>query len=117
MSSNSLQGPISKDFCSFYILGFLDLSHNMLNRSVPSCLFSLSAIEYLHLNNNIISGHITHAFGSEYTNSLAVLGLSHNNLSGEIPTVTGNFTSLSALILKGNQFNSSIPIELCKLNE
>jgi len=89
----------------------------MLNGFVPSCLFSLLAIESLDLGGNILSGHITHAFDSKYAKSLVALDLSHNNLSGEIPAFIGNFTSLSALILRGNQFNSSIPIELCKLNE
>ena len=43
------------------------------------------------------------------------LGLSDNQLSGEIPTWLGNLTNLKLLALQGNQLNGEIPTELSNL--
>lgn len=116
LSSNSLEGPIPKDWCGLYSLYVLDLSHNRLNGTVPMCLNSITdptSIRYLYLNGNRLNGHILDAFYN--TSSLLILDLSNNVLTGQIPTCIGNLNGLQALLLRGNQFHSQIPFQLCNL--
>ena len=97
--------------------------------SIPKCLWSFENLTSLHLTGNILSGTI----GDLSAASLLVeLSLSHNLLSGTIPTsaqniqsldlsynkLTGEFdnhipyTNESAVILEINRLSGGLPVEL-----
>ena len=67
----------------------------------------------LILSQNQLSGEIPLELSNLY--KLTVLGLSGNDLSGEIPPELGKLVSLERLSLNGNQLSGEIPLELGNL--
>ncbi|PWZ43737.1 Leucine-rich repeat receptor-like tyrosine-protein kinase PXC3 [Zea mays] len=61
----------------------LNLSHNLLDGSIPSNINSLGELEILDLSHNALSGAVPSSLWS--LQSLTLLDLSYNNLSGSIP--------------------------------
>ncbi|XP_051136981.1 receptor-like protein EIX2 [Andrographis paniculata] len=62
----------------------LNLSHNFLDREIPSKIGELTSLESLDLSNNNLVGRIPNSLSNLYL--LSRLNLSNNNLSGAIPT-------------------------------
>ncbi|KAK4568044.1 hypothetical protein RGQ29_003698 [Quercus rubra] len=87
----------------------LDLRNNKLQGSLP--IPSPSIITY-SVSNNTLTGEIPKMICN--LSSLDALDLSYNNLSGMLPDCLGNLSfSLSFLNLKRNNFNGKIP-QICK---
>jgi hypothetical protein len=74
---------------------------------MPISIELLSRLEYLSLENNLISGSISSSLG--YLNSLRYIYLNNNKLSGELPKSLGYLDSLYHLDLKDNLLSGSIP--------
>ena len=90
-------------------LRFLDLRNNKLQGSLP--IPSPSIITY-SVSNNTLTGEIPKMICN--LSSLDALDLSYNNLSGMLPDCLGNLSfSLSILNLRRNNFHGSIP-QICK---
>ena len=90
-------------------LQFLDLSNNKLQGSLP--IPPPSIFSYL-VSNNTLTGEIPQIICN--LSSLFVLDLSYNNLSGMLPDCLGNLGfSLSVLNLRRNNFHGNIP-QVCK---
>ncbi|KAK2647939.1 hypothetical protein Ddye_015428 [Dipteronia dyeriana] len=84
----------------------LDLSFNKLQGPLP--ISSISTVVYYIVSNNNLSGELSPLIC--YQNSLQVLDLSNNSLSGKLPQCLGNFSySLSMINLQNNKFRGSIP--------
>ncbi|KAL4633496.1 hypothetical protein ACB092_04G126600 [Castanea dentata] len=87
----------------------LDLSYNKLQGSLP--IPSPSIITY-SVSNNTLTGELPQMICNP--SSLVSLDLSYNNLSGMLPDCLGNLSfSLSILNLRRNNFHGNIP-QLCK---
>ncbi|XP_022744340.1 receptor-like protein 12 isoform X3 [Durio zibethinus] len=106
LSSNSLTG-----FDEFPVvlpwskLGYLKLDSNILQGSLP--VPPLSTIFY-SISNNSITGEIPQLLCN--LSSLSILDVSHNNLSGEIPLCLSNFSKyLLVLSVRSNNFHGPIP--------
>ncbi|XP_010656508.1 receptor-like protein 13 isoform X2 [Vitis vinifera] len=112
LSRNHLDGVVPTSLCKLNELRFLDLSHNKIGPTLPPCA-NLKKMKFLHLENNELSGPIPHVL-SEAT-SLVTLNLRDNKLSGPIPHWISLLSKLRVLLLKGNELEDSIPLQLCQL--
>ncbi|KAH0772485.1 hypothetical protein KY290_009622 [Solanum tuberosum] len=127
LSNNKIQGRIPDWAWSNWMFSLLDLniSHNMLT-SVDS--IPLQSLDTIDLRSNLLQGSLpipsnstTFFFISHNTltgeipssicnlTSLIMLDLATNNLRGEIPQCFGNITSLQVLDMRHNNLSGNIP--------
>ncbi|AES64030.1 LRR receptor-like kinase family protein [Medicago truncatula] len=127
--------PPSSPFLNITSLSVLDLSGNPFNSSIPSWLFNISTLTYLSLSesssliglvpsmlgrwklcklqvldlsSNFITGDIADTIEamSCSNQSLMLLDLSYNQLTGKLPHSLGKFTNLFRLDISRNTVNS-----------
>ncbi|KAJ8450018.1 hypothetical protein Cgig2_029380 [Carnegiea gigantea] len=79
---------------------------------LPPELVKLPFVQSIDFAYNYLSGGIPLEWASLQLKSISLLA---NRLSGEIPKVLGNITSLTYLNLEANQFTGKVPDELGKL--
>ncbi|KAM3751268.1 hypothetical protein ACB098_04G096000 [Castanea mollissima] len=124
LSNNKISGPIPNGYLSYnFLTGFhqhpvilpwtnlrnLDLSNNKLQGSLP---IPPPSIFSYSISNNTLTGEIPQMICN--LSSLVSLDLLYNNLSGMLPDCLGNLRfSLSILNLRRNNFHGNIP-QLCK---
>ena len=68
-------------------------------------------LTFLTLSHNQLSGEIPTDIGN--LTNLNSLSLGYNQLTGEIPPEIGNLTNLEYLYLGNNQLSGEIPEEIC----
>ncbi|KAF2571326.1 hypothetical protein F2Q70_00001567 [Brassica cretica] len=78
----SFTGDIPLSLCNQTYQGVLDLSHNNFSGSIPRCLSN--SVEYLNLRNNNLIGRLPDIF--DKTGSLRALDVSHNQITGKLPS-------------------------------
>lgn len=89
----------------------------ILTGNLPSWVFKLGLQKVL-FSENRLTGSMHDSFTSSLENSrrkLLVLDISHNLLSGEIPSVLGYFSSLQFLNLSKNSLIGGIPASIKEL--
>ncbi|KAJ9153464.1 hypothetical protein P3X46_026899 [Hevea brasiliensis] len=90
----------------------IDFSNNLLDGPIPSSLFHLPSLRYLFLQNNSLTGHISHF----QFHKLRYLDLSNNLLDGPIPSSVSRLVNLRVLILSSNnKLIQEIPPSICEL--
>lgn len=92
---------------------FLSASYNSLTGSIPSTFGSLSQLQELRFENNLLNSSIPSELGR--MNTLTILSLMRNKLSGPIPPSFGLLSSLEELYLNSNRLSSGVPLELCSM--
>ncbi|XP_050254907.1 receptor-like protein EIX2 [Quercus robur] len=115
------------------LLGFLDLSDNLLSGALPNCFMHWPNLFILNLAGNNFFGEVPSSLGLLLM--LVTLSLRNNNFSGDFPLSLKNCSSLKfmdlgnkvpariaeglpqliVLILRSNKFNGSIPWHICQL--
>ncbi|TYI08770.1 hypothetical protein ES332_A09G024400v1 [Gossypium tomentosum] len=106
LSDNKLSGPIPSQIGNLSNLRSLILATNKLSGRIPLQISGLSLYE-LDLSHNIISGDIPSQLN--FQNYSQNIFLSHNLLLGVIPSQFGNLTDLSSLDLSWNNLTGTIP--------
>ncbi|KAH9743554.1 LRRNT 2 domain-containing protein [Citrus sinensis] len=111
LSNNSFSGPIPSDIGDrMPMLTDMDISHNLLNGTIPLSIGRLSSLTTLSISNNNLTGHIP-----EFWNGLPFLyavDVSNNSLSSEIPSSMGSLRYLRFLMLSNNRLSGEIPSTL-----
>ncbi|XP_062015937.1 receptor-like protein EIX2 [Rosa rugosa] len=116
---NSIEGQLPKTIGRLSSLQLLDLSHNNLSGSIPDVFGNLSSLLDLYLGFNSIEGQLPKTIGRLC--SLQLLDLSRNNHSGEFSEfIQGLFgcggNSIRILLLSGNQLTGRIPERIGSLS-
>lgn len=93
-------------------LYYVDLRANLLHGPFPTLNFH--NLQYFFVSNNNLTGEIPLLICN--ASSLEVLDLSHNSLSGMIPKCLANFSVLSVLDLRMNNLHGTIPATFGKGN-
>ncbi|XP_077224839.1 LRR receptor-like serine/threonine-protein kinase EFR [Tasmannia lanceolata] len=107
LSENHLQGNIPSTLGNFQYLEVFDVSKNNLSGSIPTQVLSISSLSNsLNLSHNSFTGPLRFEIELKL---LQRLDVSDNVLTGEIPSMLGNFLSLEELFMGGNFFQGSIP--------
>jgi hypothetical protein len=73
----------------------------------------LTTLGFLDVSNNAFQGSIPAATGELVL--LDVLNMSHNSFTGPIPSQLGHLAQLEALDLSSNELSGSIPLQLASL--
>ncbi|XP_021800005.1 receptor-like protein 12 [Prunus avium] len=114
ISQNKLTGEISPLICDLSALQFLALSDNKLSGMLPQCLGDFSDdLRVLSVRNNYFHGVLPQA----YTSNLRIFDVSYNQLQGELPRALANCVMLESLILSNNEFHDVFPFWLGTLPE
>ncbi|XP_008229398.1 PREDICTED: probable LRR receptor-like serine/threonine-protein kinase At4g08850 [Prunus mume] len=93
----------------------VNLTGSGLRGTLHSFSFSsFPSLLSLNLSHNSISGTIPSEIG--FLKSLQILDLSENNLNGSIPHEVGLLGNLTILSLHNNELSGNIPLEICMLN-
>ncbi|GKV33883.1 hypothetical protein SLEP1_g42329 [Rubroshorea leprosula] len=136
---NRISGSIPSSFGNITQLLILQLHDNYLRGLIPSCMGNCSQLESLRLDSNFLFGNIpkelfslSHVFelnlsrnsftgqlpidlaGGKMTN-LVQLNVSHNRLSGGIPSALGDCLMLEGLWMSDNLFEGGIPSSINNL--
>lgn len=116
LSSNKLSGTISSSFRNVSNVSWLNLSNNSLHGEISQVLRNIQRVLVLDLRGNRFSGIIPPEIGQRHVfQMLRVLRLSHNLLSGRIPSSLCQLPSLQILDLAANNLSGSIPLCICSL--
>jgi Leucine-rich repeat (LRR) protein len=121
LEKNRFTGAIPPELGTMPNLRILTLNDNNLTGSLPASFgaFTLQGtkstsrtqnaqtLELLDMSNNQLSGSVPREWGNMAV--LTTLNLSNNRLSGVLPQELGNMSSLERLNLSRNQFSGSIP--------
>jgi hypothetical protein len=118
LTGNHLSGGIPNELGNLTGLSHMDFSDNELSGEIPAFLSNLVSVVGLYLQKNRLNGSIVGLL-SESTawHQMQTLNLSHNLLSGPIPSTIGNLSGLSYLDVRGNELEGAIPNELGKLSQ
>ncbi|OAY33054.2 hypothetical protein MANES_13G063066v8 [Manihot esculenta] len=120
ISYNQLQGQVPKSLANCSSLQLVDFGLASCNLThFPNFLQNQHGLEYLDLSSNSLQAQIPSWMCSISTNSMDFLNLSHNLLTGrQLPHCLSNFSDLSMLDLRRNNFHGIIPAawrDDCKL--
>ncbi|GLJ20846.1 hypothetical protein SUGI_0380110 [Cryptomeria japonica] len=119
LSKNQLSGTVPPEFGKMQQLRRLVLWQNHFvsgssGLSILTVLTNCSSLENLQLSHNYLTGVLPTTIG-RLSNSLSYLVLASNEIGGNIPDEIGNLTNMVLLDLGANQFNGTIPSTLGKL--
>ncbi|CAL5399084.1 unnamed protein product [Camellia sinensis] len=116
LSSNSFSGPIPPSIGNLFNLYWLDLSVNKLSGTIPVSpgLDMLVNAKHFHCGSNQLSGEIPSQLFKSNMSLIHVL-FNNNALSGKIPSTLGLVQTLEILFLSNNQLTGPLP-DLTGLN-
>ncbi|KAF3435148.1 hypothetical protein FNV43_RR22235 [Rhamnella rubrinervis] len=101
LRNNQFWGPIPWNIGEVMpFLELLDISNNSFNGSIPLSVGNLNQLEALVISNNHLTGEIPNIWAN--MSSLKILDMSNSRFSGTFPTSMGSLTRLHYFILSNN---------------
>jgi Leucine-rich repeat (LRR) protein len=113
LGENKLEGQIP-DVAALPNLKILKLDHNNLTGGIPINIDALHSLEVLNLSYNLLDRTLDLPFTSTLP-KLYHLDLSHNRLWWAIPPQIGLLTGLKILRLNDNRLSEAIPSQMANL--
>ncbi|KAK7844200.1 receptor-like protein eix2 [Quercus suber] len=117
LSKNRFSGSLTP-LCKINggLLGFLDVSDNLLSGALPNCFMHWPNLFILNFAGNNFSDEAPSSLG--LLSMLVTLSLRNNNFSGKVPAwIAEGLPQLIVLILRSDKFNGSIPWHICQLKK
>ncbi|XP_045796189.1 probable leucine-rich repeat receptor-like protein kinase At1g35710 [Trifolium pratense] len=112
LNNNSFSWTFPISLNNLTKLEYLDMSYNFLTGSLPISLRNFSQLKTLNISHNFLLGTL-HSNLFPFTYNKASIDLSHNNISGEIPSTLGDFQQL---LLNRNNLSGTIPQSICNVS-
>ncbi|KAB2059568.1 hypothetical protein ES319_A11G314300v1 [Gossypium barbadense] len=109
LSNNSFSGSLFELVCHSLSRGRIEvlfIDKNLLTGEIPDCWNHLESLKILNLGNNNLTGKIPPSLGRT---GLHWLNLRNNSMFGELPSTLQNLTNLCILDLSENHFSGNIP--------
>ncbi|XP_071738685.1 receptor kinase-like protein Xa21 [Rutidosis leptorrhynchoides] len=110
-NDNQFLGPIPDTIGNWSMINRLGIDSNELEGIIPLSLGNCYRLKVLYRDNNRLSGNIPKQLLQLSSLSIGV-DLSHNNLSGSLPSEIGDLKMLSFLKLSHNDLSGNIPSSL-----
>ncbi|KAJ6805283.1 putative LRR receptor-like serine/threonine-protein kinase isoform X2 [Iris pallida] len=107
-------GVIPEELQNLTYLFELQLSQNYLTGPLPAFIGNFTAMQYLSIGINGLSGNVPKELGK--LQKLVSLGMGTNNFSGSLPLEFGNMTNLQKLYIDSAGVGGELPSTLSKLN-
>ncbi|CAN1813398.1 Receptor-like protein 34 [Linum perenne] len=114
LSSNRFRGPLDPSISKLQSLSILELDDNNFSSPIPNSLAELKNLTLLRLRNCELIGTFPQKIAQSLT-LLEILDLSNNHLQGPIPRSLFELPSFCILLLSSNRFRGSIPDSLAEL--
>ena len=106
----NIQGILASGLDGFGVVS-LNLSRSKLSGIISPALANIQSLRVLDLSSNNMTGPIPPQLGNNLHN-LEILSLFENSLNGTIPPSLGNLSNLSELLLYSNDLSGTIPLEI-----
>ncbi|KAF7121484.1 hypothetical protein RHSIM_Rhsim13G0188900 [Rhododendron simsii] len=110
LSWNNLDGEIPSALSECSELQTLSLSVNNFRGRIPWEIGNLTMLKKLYLGRNNLEGEIPHQLGQL---KLEVLQMQSDGLTGLVPPVIFNISSLTYVSLVNNTLSGSLPMDMC----
>ncbi|MED6144176.1 hypothetical protein PIB30_013062 [Stylosanthes scabra] len=133
LRSNQFSGSIPTEICQLHWLKILDFAKNRLLGPIPDCLHNMTSMisKYASIDEFFITipiwktiqmfrfGLTLYTKGTEfsYVNSMYVIDLSNNSLSGMMPSELFSLARLQSLNLSHNQLTGMLSQEIGNLKQ
>ncbi|KAK7851170.1 receptor-like protein 1, partial [Quercus suber] len=111
LSNNFFEGQIPCGLGSFDVI---NLSHNLLSGFLPSCL-NLRDVRHILLRGNKLTGSLPKVVFN--SSSLLTVDIRDNSFSGSIPEGISELSNSRVLLLSGNHFSGMIHKQMCQLKK
>ncbi|CAM8927364.1 unnamed protein product [Rhodiola kirilowii] len=106
LSNLNLSGSVPEFLSELQDLTFIDLSFNQLTGPLPRSVNKLRSLLGLSLNRNQLTGFIPDTYG-KFTGNVPQIILSHNQLSGELPSSL-SLLNFSKIDISRNKLNGDV---------
>ncbi|CAI5952263.1 unnamed protein product [Closterium sp. NIES-65] len=114
LAGNRIGGVIPAGLTHMTWLQVMDLSRNQLRTRIPAAILSMRSLEQLHLQHNYLHGTFPRT-PVALSHSIKHLDVSHNGLSGLLPTMLQNLGNLTHLNVAWNGLDGTVPTTLNNL--
>ncbi|VAH96129.1 unnamed protein product [Triticum turgidum subsp. durum] len=119
LSQGEWHGHIPQELGNMTSLEVIDFSKTDLLGLIPSNLQKLCNLKVLNfedVNINASIGEFMDRLPRCSWSTIQVLSLCDNNMTGKLPTLIGNMTSLSVLDVSANMITGTVPLEVGALS-
>lgn len=114
LDHNALTGSITEAIGRLATIEYLDLGHNLLTGELPKSIVNLKQLGIFRANDNALTGSLPEGI-CDQNPMLVALVLDNNNLTGELPELTGFLIPgvaqpwYCSISIKGNKLSGPIP--------